>query len=66
MKRFITIKLKCNQSGIGAEYRLDQLKNAEHVWVKHATKALRVGCEVTQQEANELCDNKNYDVTINI
>lgn len=64
MKRFIVIKLKCNQSGIGAEYRIDQMKNAEHVWVKG--QALRVGCAVTQPQADELCNNKNYEVTISL
>lgn len=62
MKRKVIIKLKATVHGIGVEYRLEMLKNAEHVFIKGT--ALRVGSGVTQFQAEVLCENKDYEVTI--
>lgn len=69
MRRKIKIKLKQAQAGIGAEYRVDQLVNAAGVTIRLTgmkLKKFRVGDGVTALEADELCAESNYEVTINI
>jgi len=69
MRQKIKIKLKQAQAGIGAEYRVEQLVNAAGVTIRLAglkLKKFRVGDGVTAHEADELCAEPNYEVTISI
>lgn len=64
--KIVHIKLKRACLGTRREtlYTVEQLKNAASVNV--GARMFRVGDDMTAQDADKLCEVKNYEVTINV
>lgn len=71
--KMIYIKLKLVPITVGQGcYKVEQLRNAARVSIegpingRHAITHFRVGDSITHSQADTLCGNRNYEVTVTI